>query len=1494
MAVIGASNSLGGISGSNAVARLLVVISGDSTPLTTALAKSEAGIGGLSKNASSIGNALTRNLSLPLLALGGYAIHAASDFETALGKIAGLTPFLDQTGRSIDSVAKQLLTIASDPKVIAGPTELANSLFLAGSAGLKASQAIDVVKLSAQGMSAGMGTAVDISKVLIAALNNYRSTGLTAAHAMDVLTVAIREGTAAPDEMAIALGRLLPVAAAAGVTFEQVTASVAALTNLGVPTRVATTSLRALFSELLAPTAAATKRLDEFGISAAQLRDTLANNGPIAAFALLQRAVHGNVDALHDIIPQIRGFTAYLGLTGTNAKSYSHIIQEANHATGAFGKALDIVAKTPEFQFQKGLQELQIAAIKVGEDLLPLFIAVAKVFQNLGSVIGNLSGPLTAALAGFIALGAVIGPVVKLYGTLTQLKAATLAENAAMTATVPTMKALTTGMVAFSIAAIVGIGGLQSLARGAGSVIAVASALIGIFVAVKLALEGMFLAVNAGILGTNALSLALAGLSGGAITGIALGIAAVVTVVTLLAGAASTAQRSTDQMSAAFLTAAKNGDTLGAALKSIKDDTVRKTLTETARAAGILGEKAGVAFNQLSKGLGVRLIADLNKLTASSTSFVQSLGGTAEATRFVQVLKDAIASGKDLGKALKEAGFSSDQFFAAISSAQQATRTGGVAMTATAQDAQLLALEIGKLMQANRDYQAAQLATIGGHIAEGNAIQALAARSGVSVDFITQKLNEFGVSAAGMTRSMQDTFLTAAAGVDKFGNKITLKATEMEKAAADMAQKISDSLSQGFDLFGDKLPKAVTNLDAIIKKAQQFGAVAVQQAANVRTLLERGVPTGLIDQFIAKGPAMVAAFAGATTPQLNKVVNAYDLALGAMDAKILEEAVHQEGKGKSMVQNFATAILSANNLLRGAGVKIVAAVASGLNAGTIKPPALALISQFVRTLNSAKGITRAAGTQAAIAFANGIASGDYVGPKGKILVQQAARGIAANSPLTVKEAKALVQRVANGMTSDKEKTKAAGLLLADNAITGVRQGSKGADNIGRKFVADFANGMLGATNLVDAAAKAIVARAKASFDAALKNSPYYFTLPMGRKLITDLYEGAKEESNKSKGPNEAAANVYRQFHKSFLNQTSHFQDILGKLQTLVKDNIKKAFDAGDLEMVKSLEAMGKHLTDRLTKLQTKFVDFRHGIRDAFMGFKDFGSIITTAWSDYQQQLKDFGDAMIQYQKDLADFQAGGSTGTAPVAPTAPIAPDFSGLIQQQVADAQRLAKDLLKAQRLGLNRTLLTQFAGQGAAGANALEELFKNPELIQSLNNSFDTINKVLGHTVDKLGDAYFGRALDFAVNALLKFAEGVTKLIKELLAGLGDTNKKLIASLNQLLSSISNFHLPSPPAGTPTGTPGGGTGGGGGGMGGGGTGSPWDTGWSHHTPGTTPPILHRSFVASTPQTVVNETHVHFHEPVVGNHEAFVRQIDEGLSKQRRANGQLALDKRG
>ena len=1097
MAIIGASNSLGGLAGSNALARLLVVISGDSSQLTSALAKSEASLKGFGSNASALGSALTRTITLPFLAIGGAAVKVASDFNYALTRVAALTPILDQSGQSFAQLEQQILDIANQPDVVATPTELANALYFAGSAGLAAADAFQVVELAAKAQSVGMGESADVAKVLIFAMNNYANEGLTAADAMDALTVAIREGTAEPQELAVALGRLLPIAHQAGVSFQEVVASVAALTNLGVPARVATTSLRALFSELLAPTKAATEQLNALGITADQLRFKL-QQGPIEAFQLLTDATKGNVDQLRQIIPQIRGITAFYGLSGTALDRYRAIIDNTTNSQGALERVLQQFVKTPTFQFQKALQQLGVAGIELGNSLIPVFLKLVNIIEDVAKVFMSLPGPAKTAFAAFLTLGAAAGPLLKLYGTI-----AAFGEGGVIA-----LKALSVGFLTAGIAAGAALGGFLSLVHGASSMSSILSTLIGTIVAVGLVLKGLQIAASSSVLGVNLLTYALAGLGGSQIAVIAVTIGAIVTAVGLMAGETARTTKQVEALSDAMATGARSGQSLRDTLNSIADEGVRNELLSLADTLKLLDLPTAQALGALQTGIGTELATQLHAVRTG----LDEVGGTGDINGTIIALDDAMqhaaATGGDMGAA-----FASVNLTDFIKSLQVAAGTSAdTAFQDLVGYVSDLAKDFPAAQQAIEDFNDSQMASLQAFTLNSDAVQALADQYGVSVDFITQKLGERGLSGAAVLSNdtLRTEFAKSAFGVDKNMNQISgtvaEKASDISKAMSDM----SDAVAGAFNIF-EKLPKDTTkSLDVYFNRLQDVNTAQLQLNQDLQNLGRRGIPTDLVAQILgAGGPDLIHKFAAATDKDLKKYVRAFQVNLALGDAAVKREGIHLQTKAKANIEGFAAATVSSGHLTTAAANTIVKNMTAAFISGNLKSTAFDLMIDFVTGLKGAEGITKKQASAAALAFSHELTNSHNFNKDGTLIIHKVAQGIHNATGIPIGKVNEMLTGFITAMKNRQAAVKAQGRLAASAFARGVRNQYDDARQVGGGLMQQLAQGITGGINEVATAAQVAAQKIKQGLHEGLKNSPEYASYYMGIKYANDFTRGMK-------------------------------------------------------------------------------------------------------------------------------------------------------------------------------------------------------------------------------------------------------------------------------------------------------------------------------------------------------------------------------------------------
>lgn len=295
------------------------------------------------------------------------SISAAAKFETQMTKINNLT---EATDAQTKEFSKTILELSkSFPQ---SPAELGAGAYFILSSGIKnVAEAEEILRDSAIASANGLGTVDDIAKVLTATINAYGKENIKSAKASDILLAAIVEGRAEASEFATGIGRLLPIGAALGIKFDELAASVAGLTNVGLPTAQAMTAILGIMNQLFSPSAAAKEALLEVGTSIEQLRVIVREKGFIQALKEMLAMFGNNQQALEKLLPEVRGLNGALGLLRGGAAKADEIVNKVSNSQGIQAAAFQKTSKTFAFQANLLKNSLNRALIQLGLSILP-------------------------------------------------------------------------------------------------------------------------------------------------------------------------------------------------------------------------------------------------------------------------------------------------------------------------------------------------------------------------------------------------------------------------------------------------------------------------------------------------------------------------------------------------------------------------------------------------------------------------------------------------------------------------------------------------------------------------------------------------------------------------------------------------------------------------------------------------------------------------------------------------------------------------------------------------------------------------------------------------------------------------------------------------------------------------------------------------------------------------------------------------------------------
>ncbi len=326
-------------------------------------------------------NTLSRGF---LLAGAGLTAGAAAtlktfaNYEREMAKIEGL---VGVSRKQLDEWTPAIANIAKVTGI--GPDKLIESMFFVTSAGLRGKEALDVLTMSAKASAAGLGDQVPVVDLLTSAVNAYGSASLNAKQGVDALTAAVRLGKLAPETMAGAMGQVLPVASKMGVSFQEVAGMMAAMSRTGTDAPRGATQLTAIMSQLLKPQTQALSTLEEAGLTIADIRKKIGEDGLIGALRMIEDAVGGDDAKLAAIFGNIRALRGIFDMLGHNADITQEIIEGVKNSAGITDEAFSIMEGTLSHLGKVVLARFKTMLILVGSELR---VTTQRVIAAVGAV----------------------------------------------------------------------------------------------------------------------------------------------------------------------------------------------------------------------------------------------------------------------------------------------------------------------------------------------------------------------------------------------------------------------------------------------------------------------------------------------------------------------------------------------------------------------------------------------------------------------------------------------------------------------------------------------------------------------------------------------------------------------------------------------------------------------------------------------------------------------------------------------------------------------------------------------------------------------------------------------------------------------------------------------------------------------------------------------------------------------------------------------------
>ena len=254
---------------------LVVRLSADASGYDSVIKGAAGGLDDFSKKTKDIGGDLTKNVTLPIVGVAVAATAMATDMNAQMANVAALGLVPERVLELKSNMQEMAVSVGKSTE------DLTGGLYMVVSAFGDTADTVGILEINAKAAAAGLATTTDAINLTSAVTKGYGDTSEAAVqHVADLALQTVKMGQTTFPELAASMGKVTPIAAALGVTQEELFAQMATLTGVTGGAAEVSTQLRAVYQSILKPTT-------DMGDAMAQVARSLENEGRLAGGPLV-------------------------------------------------------------------------------------------------------------------------------------------------------------------------------------------------------------------------------------------------------------------------------------------------------------------------------------------------------------------------------------------------------------------------------------------------------------------------------------------------------------------------------------------------------------------------------------------------------------------------------------------------------------------------------------------------------------------------------------------------------------------------------------------------------------------------------------------------------------------------------------------------------------------------------------------------------------------------------------------------------------------------------------------------------------------------------------------------------------------------------------------------------------------------------------------------------------------------------------------------------
>ena len=375
--------------------------------LTSAFSAGLASMNNLKVGAQNLSRFFARNFTIPIGIALGAVTKLTTEFQSGMLRVEALTT---RVGDSVTVVNQRMEELSATALSLGRTTEFtANQASEAmqnfALAGFSTNEILQATESTLSLASAGQVELSAAADITTTAIRGFNLEADDAGRVADVMTQTFTNSNTDLTQLGQAFRFVAPVAAAAGLTFEETTAALGILSNAGLKASLAGTSLRGIITKLINPSKKAKGIIEELGIKVFDVEGNMRPlvdivrdfEGSMRTFGIEVRGENDTVRDLNDILGEVADtggnvagvFETITGLDSDqflqdSAAEFENIGVKVFDANGTL-KSFSQVINDSRINAVTASQAMAIFAQRAGPGMLALVSQGADALENLTS-----------------------------------------------------------------------------------------------------------------------------------------------------------------------------------------------------------------------------------------------------------------------------------------------------------------------------------------------------------------------------------------------------------------------------------------------------------------------------------------------------------------------------------------------------------------------------------------------------------------------------------------------------------------------------------------------------------------------------------------------------------------------------------------------------------------------------------------------------------------------------------------------------------------------------------------------------------------------------------------------------------------------------------------------------------------------------------------------------------------------------------------------------